>query len=331
MDPKLLLYSRGTPFSGAEGDSWDTWIVRFEARTSPLSDTEKLHVLLGLLEGQALDVCGALSSKEQADYNKVKSTLKAQFTTEVDELQAFSAFSQATRQPGESIQAFGDRLKRLAQWTYPNQTETNEQVVQTIVNRFICGIQDPWLQRKLFVDRPKDLETAVKKVKELHRQQDVIASLTPAPGSAAASCGSSAPEHGAVCGSSTQWEKKAENLPQQHGRHQQPASNSATSGTRSSAVPPPAQISRPAARQPPRCFGCGEMGHIRRFCPNSRSDRTKESRPSWCLCCGQDGHWMVDCHHYRRLMNIHQPPQDETGATRTEPPAHPQTRTSENW
>ena len=163
MDPKLLLYARGTPFSGVEGDNWDTWIARFEARTSPLSDTEKLHVLLGLLEGQALDVCGALSSKEQTDYNKVKSTLEAQFNTKVDELQAFSAFSQATRQPGESIQAFGDRLKRLAQWTYQKQAETNEQVIQTIVNRFICGIQDPWLQRKLFVDRPKDLETAVKK------------------------------------------------------------------------------------------------------------------------------------------------------------------------
>ena len=331
MDPKLLLYARGTPFSGVEGDNWDTWIARFEARTSPLSDTEKLHVLLGLLEGQALDVCGALSSKEQTDYNKVKSTLEAQFNTKVYELQAFSAFSQATRQPGESIQAFGDRLKSLAQWTYQKQAETNEQVIQTIVNRFICGIQDPWLQRKLFVDRPKDLETAVKKVKELHRQQDVIASLTPGPGSVAASYGGPAPEHGAARGSSTQWERSAVNNPQQPGRYQQPASNSDTLRTRPPAAPTTSQTSRPA-REPRRCFGCGEMGHIRRFCPSSRSgrDRTKDSRSPWCLCCGEDGHWMAGCHHYRRLMSIRQLPQDET-ETRTKHPTSSQTQTSENW
>ena len=333
MDPKLLLYTRGTPFSGAEGDNWDAWIGRFEARTSQLSDTEKLHVLLGLLEGRALDTCGTLPKEEQLDYSKVKSALEAQFGTEVDALQAFSAFSQATRQPGESAQAFGERLKRLAQWTYQDQAETNEQVIQTVVNRFICGIQEPWLQRKLFVNRPKDLDAAVRAVKELHRQQDVVASLTPGPGSVAA-LGACPTSGQGTRENKTRWRGDRGEHPGQQQKSLQPTPVTGSAAT-PSVNPAAADRTVPndrAVRGPPRCFGCNEVGHIRRFCPNKRLEQrdTGNRQSPWCLCCGEDGHWMAECRHYRRLTNYRHRSPDRTDA-RTKTSESSQTQSPGNW
>ena len=354
MDPKLLLYTRGTPFSGTEGEQWDAWIKRFEARTSQLSDTERLHVLLGLLEGKALDICAALPEKEQREYDKVREALEKRFGTKIDRLQAFSAFSHATRQPGEDVQAFGERLKRLARWTYQDQAETNEQVIQTVVNRFICGLQDTWLQRKLFTNRPKDLEAAVHAVKELHRQQEVVASLTPGPGSAAASYACPASAY-AVGGDGTPWQGySGEGFGQSPGGAQltpgtgsgiprrgygaeyfDQSLNSAqlTPGAGSAAAanvrPTPTEGPAPAngpTKSGLRCFGCGDIGHIRRFCPKTWSEQRgpRNLRAAWCLCCGEDGHWMAACRHNKHLTT------NSTNTT-TKTPGSSQTRTSENW
>lgn len=287
MDPKLLLYTRGSPFTGTDGEDWDTWIGRFEARTAQLTESDKLHVLVSLLEGRALDICASLSEEKQQNYSTVKSILGNAFSSKVDELQAFAAFSQASRQPNESVQSFGDRLKKLARWVYHNQTDTNEQVIQTVVNRFICGLQDSWLQRKLFVDKPKTVDEAISKVAELHRQQEVIASLTPASGSAEALQACPASSLGARNGVPAAW--------RQNSTHAEDTRTAAATGSASTPGPNPAEIRSigRTARQPFRCYGCGEVGHIRRFCPNTRQphrqqhpDNTREQRAPWCLCCG---------------------------------------------
>ena len=118
MDPKLLMFARGTPFTGAEGDNWDSWISRFEVRTSNLKPEERLPVLLSLLDGKAIDVCASLSPDDRKNYAAVKAALAGRFGAEVDQLQAFAAFAHATRQPGEDAPTFGERLNRLARWTY---------------------------------------------------------------------------------------------------------------------------------------------------------------------------------------------------------------------
>ena len=301
----MLLYTRGSPFSGTEGEEWDTWIGRFEARTAQLTESDKLHVLVGLLEGKALDICASLSEEKQQDYKAVKSILEKTFSSKVDELQAFAAFSQATRQPNESVQSFGERLKKLCLWIYHDQCDTNDQVVQTVVNRFICGLKDPWLQRKLFVDKPKTVDEAISKVTELHRQQEVIASLTPAPGSVEPQQACPVSNMGTRSRASTAWTQDGE---------QAGTSTGTTADTGAARVPCPNPAQRRpvggGARPPIRCYGCGEMGHIRRFCPNTRpsprqqqTNSTREQRAPWCLCCGEDGHWMAGCQHYQRLTS----------------------------
>ena len=322
MDPALFLFTRSTPFSGAEGEQWDAWITRFEARTAQLTETEKLNILLGLLEGKALDVCAALSSDDQKTYSTVKDALEKRFSTQIDKLQAFSAFSQATRQPGENVQAFGERLRKLAQWTYQDQAETNEQVIQTVVNRFICGLQDTWLQRKLFVTRPKDLEAAVAAVEELHRQQDVVSSLTPGSGSVAASHMFLASNLGAQNADLTARGYSVKPSSQPHG-YVQTASSTSAASTR------PSPADRPV-RGGPRCFGCGEVGHFRRSCPTGRPVQRapRNQRSAWCLCCGKDGHWMAECSHYKNLNNHRHQSPDRAGPT---PQVSSSSQMSGNW
>ena len=333
MDPKLLMYTRASPFSGAVGEDWDTWIGRFEARTAQLSDSDKLHVLVSLLEGKALDTCAALSDEKQKEYTAVKSNLENTFGSKIDELQAFASFSQATRQPNESVQSFGDRLKKLARWTYRNQADTNDQVVQTVVNRFICGLQDPWLQRKLFIDKPKTIDEAISKVTELHRQQQVIASLTPDPGSVMALQACPTSGTGIGGGVPAVWEQP----------YQQPGNLQPAPVAGSAATPRPSPAGgRPSRndqqdRDSIRCFGCGEVGHIRRFCPNTRqshqqkrTNTTRERRSPWCLCCGEDGHWMVECQHYQRLISQRQKSPDRR-ETRVKTSGAYQPPQSENW
>ena len=138
---------RVTPFLGTETEDWNSWITRLETRSSQLPNSDKLQVLLGLLDGKALDVCSKLPPEEQKEYDKVKAALDNRFGAKVDTLQAFAAFFQATKQPDEDVETFGERLGKIAYWAYRDQMETNDQIIQTIVNRFIRGLQDPGLQQ----------------------------------------------------------------------------------------------------------------------------------------------------------------------------------------
>lgn len=328
-----MLITRGTPFFGTETEDWNAWISRLETRASQLPVADKLQVLLGLLDGKALDVCSKLSPEEQKDYEKVKGTLETRFGAKIDTLQAFAAFSQATRQPGEDIETFGERLGKIARWTYQDQADTNDQVIQTIVNRFICGLQDPWLQRKLFISRPKDLDAAVQMVKELHQQQEIIASLIPDPGVTATAVTCPAPTGTGAGGGPPFPSRSGLYYGVQYGAAQPTPVTGLVAASHGHEEP-----THGPSRTGPKCFGCGEMGHIRRFCTNAapgerRAQKTMGNngqgtgrpRSPWCLCCGKDGHWMADCFHFRGMRGNTQEAEEAGTTTRKT------TTPSENW
>jgi len=43
------------------------------------------------------------------------------------------------------------------------------------------------------------------------------------------------------------------------------------------------------------CFGCGKRGHIVRDCPRSVHRSAMQQTQPFCLGCGRSGHWLADC------------------------------------
>ena len=60
-----------TKFGGNKEENWETWIFRFETRFSNVDEKTLSSVLLDVLDGAALDVCGKLDKEARRDYKKI--------------------------------------------------------------------------------------------------------------------------------------------------------------------------------------------------------------------------------------------------------------------
>ena len=167
-----MLLSRARKFSGNSGDDWEKWVDRFEAQTHLYKDEDRLQCLLGLLEDDALDVFVSLSAKAKVDYSTVKAALTDHFGKKTDTLQAHAELGRAMQEPGESVESFASRVRKIGKLAYPGVAEGDKTVEGSITSRFICGLRDEWVQRKLCGRAPTTLKEAVKVFKELRSQQE---------------------------------------------------------------------------------------------------------------------------------------------------------------
>ena len=117
MDVKLLLVNKVPPFSGAPGQSWEQWISRFETQATGVGDDDRLHCLLMLLSGAALDLFA--NQLVKIDYEGAKKSLASRFGTAIGQIQAQAELAQASQEPGESVDDFADRLRRWGRLAYP--------------------------------------------------------------------------------------------------------------------------------------------------------------------------------------------------------------------
>ena len=174
MDPKLLFLTRARKFSGKGGENWDTWISHFEAQTPTFDDEGRLQCLLSLLEDDALDAMLALPVGVKVKYATVKAALHGRFGRKVDRLQAHAELSRAVQEPGESVETFGDRIRKLGRLAYPDASDGDRAVESSLTSRFICGLQDEWTQSKACSRNPETLMEAIQLVQTLRSRQEAL-------------------------------------------------------------------------------------------------------------------------------------------------------------
>ena len=303
MDPRYLLLQKVQPFSGTPGQIWEQWIARFETQASILKDDDRLHCLLMLLEGGALDTL--TNQVVELDYAGAKNALSARFGTTVTQLQAHAELARACQEPGETVDSFSERLRSLGRLAYPSVAMGDASVDLTLNSRFLGGIRDAWLQEKLCQISPKSLANAVMEPKKLVSQQETIravcrphpgqASVMPAVTNAPSAVG---PEEDRLAALEMRMDDIQRNL--QRVADSLPSSNRAVSdGPSTNHTIDTARI-RSGRR---RCYGCGEEGHLKRACPrqNGRyaTDQPRgpmgRNPPPFCIGCGNQGHWMAEC------------------------------------
>ena len=184
MDPKLLFLTKTKPFSGGPGQDWQQWVTRFEAQASQLKEDERLNCLLTLLEGTALDVFASLPATIKVSYKDAKEALAARFASSIDKLHAQAELARAVQEPGEAVDDFADRIRRLGRFAYPDTPEDDKTIDCNLTGRFLCGLRDEWLQGKLCSKDPDTLQGAIELARTLYRQREAIRAMRHSSGDA---------------------------------------------------------------------------------------------------------------------------------------------------
>ena len=329
MDLAALLLTRVLKFSGESDEEWEKWFCRFEAQTEHVDAGNRLSVLVGLLDGVALDTFVALPSKSRKVYADVVKALESRFGRRVGTLQAHAELSQIRQRTTESIESFAARITELSKLAHPDSTDGSAAPEGFRCGRFICGLRDARLQEKLASKNIQTLAEAVRVSKEFEKSRKAVLAMRGQvsdrgddnnPNEASTSGGVAAvKDEGVVQQDSNRLSVIEDQLRE---LRETVIAVASTSETASSGVKQrrlarcyrcgmPGHFQRDCQRnarlpQNGRCFGCGGHGHILRDCPTTAATGTKgrpqargDSVAPFCLCCGQHGHWMPECQHYR--------------------------------
>ena len=308
---RLCLRVASNPkFSGQGNESWEKWLSHFELRFSEVEKAQRSGILIDLLEGIALDECAKLTSKGLQNYETLKNTLQDRFGSKVDTLQAYAELAQAKQQPGEGVEAFGDRIMRLVENAFPNTSTIQKQ--EHGVKQFVCGLADERLQEKLIAkDDLVSLNDAVKVARQLRVKENVLDAVRgkkPGEIAMAASHEQSSNKYRGEGDPDPNWAEMKTQLVQIQGAIAQLEARMSDrghmQGTRENTD---ISLSRRG------CYHCGKPGHIKRQCPQLMGRRggdpqrargpptsEPERHQPFCVACGRDGHWMTECWRVQR-------------------------------
>ena len=293
MDTVLL--SRLEIFSGEGKYELQAWLGRFELLTGKCAKDEKARFLLGLLGGKAFEYCSVLPEQVRKDYGQLKQSLLDRFGRRVNALHAYSEFTRASREPGETVQDFAERVRKLALQAYPDPTVAEANCLQ----QFICGLNDPSLQSKLLVKDVQSLKAAVSHSHDIQRQHEALEAMGAcSSGRAAAPVRSQpsdvdrlpvAPATETMSAAVVANDDRLDQIRRQLESIQASLSQGATA--------PAHAVAR--STRAARCWKCGAPGHMRINCPQltstSETRRPAAAGRSACYLCGDEDHWAARC------------------------------------
>ena len=286
-----------TKFNGRKDENWETWIFRFETRFSELDEASLATVLLDVLDGTALDVCGKLGRDDRKSYKKLKDALQKKFGANVDSRRANAELRQVRQQP-----EVADRVRKLTNVANPGLSST--QLEQTAFEQFLCGLSDFKLQEKLHNDDAVlSLQQAIdvaQKVQEKETTLTVMRTLgsqdtTAVMPSSHATASEGPRSEGGDRTSTTEVLAMIGELKDEL----REVKAQVMRGTNKT----PNVISSSSQRA---CFQCGDITHFKRNCPQILNRRQqRQARPPGttpsaakslqCLGCGRRGHSITEC------------------------------------
>ena len=290
-----IKISNTTKFFGRPDENWEQWLSRFEARFRDLDTGDRNKALVEVLEGAALDTYAKLDDDVIGDYKKVKAALQKKFGRTVHSREAHAELRSIRQRPGETEEAFGDRIEGLLKIASSDLTKKQRQ--SQALHHFLCGISDPDLQETLHNrDDIVSLQQAIEISQKCKEKATVLKAMR------SSSNGEMAMTARQSCVPISTGEKSkslGEKLDEIRGEidslkgqlHQ------VTSGRQGT----------PAVR---RCYQCGETTHLIRNCPQKGSLRRNEGtegrfsapaqRGGACFHCGDSSHWRRNCPHLRQ-------------------------------
>ena len=283
-----------TKFTGQTNEDWDSWIFRFEARFGEEEDSKLAGILRDALDGPALDVCGALGRGACKDYNKLKEALKTKFGKSSDPRRAHADLRRTCQAPGESTEAFAERVRKLA--TMANPSLSGENLERIALEHFLCGLGDPRLQERLHTrDDVTSLSKAVLVATILQEKEATLAAMRTT-------------QERDMLTAATAHQAGAAPVPHDEEPREEDNLLAVVSELKREFRDLKTQISRKptAARGGARnrCFECGDVTHFRRNCPrlSSRQDTRlpadnppRQSGVIQCTGCGRFGHKVAEC------------------------------------
>ena len=261
---------RPQPFGGDA--PWDAYKLQFEmlAEVNMWSDGEKATFLAISLRGPALTVLTNLPPEGRRTYTALVAALDKRFgTAHQTELNRMKLRSRA-RKPDESLQELAGDVERLARLAYPDATDNMLDII--VKDQFLDALRDEDLRLRIRQSRPTSLNEALEQALELesyqlanrHRSRTIREVQLEQEVAKQHPVNKTAVDTGSL-------EKLQQCLLEaiqrcSEGISPTPAPRDSTPrGTKTKGL---------------YCWGCGEEGHIRRFCKKAQEKRRLAGVPS---------------------------------------------------
>ena len=263
------------PFDG-EKTSWPDWVTHFQhvaAINKWESADEKLKWLRVRLTGKAQAALSRCSEAVRSDYGECMKALAKRFNPDSKREVYIAELHARNRRKEEDWATYADILKGLADKAYPDLEEAARE--RLALNQFLGELDKPQVAFGVRQGRPKSLDEAVSLTIELEsyiggshgKQARVNVSHVDAevPSASASTTVSEEQECSGVLAVTLQ------SINERLQRLELRLKNSETTTEREEQKEP----------RKPRCWNCGERGHIARLCRSRDSTQQQgNSRPS---------------------------------------------------
>lgn len=243
-----------TPKEFSSG-SWSDYVAYFEkvSEINNWSSEVKAKFLAISLSGESLKVYNALPESITSDYNLVKEAIGAKLEPVERQSSLRESFKQRRQAKGESLSAFAMDLQALFRQSFP-ETFTGPARDYLLKEQFIQGLRDSSLRLRVALEQPTSIDAALSKALVI----EGILSTYGAGSSSACQVVGESEEQAEVQGvSGCHPPDRLVELDQK------------VAALTKSIEELKASIGRGkvAIRRGPRCWGCGEEGHVRARCP----------------------------------------------------------------
>ena len=269
------------PFTGTEGEDWDSWLQYFSAHAeiNGWNETDTCRWISVRLKGNAQVVFQSVPLEARKHYDQLVATLTARFAPQERQEVRKAEFKAKKRSPLENLVDFASAVRRLATKAYPG---VDAGLVDELAkDQFIDGLQSREMRLKVREAAPRTLDDALARAIQIEAMYQAEAQRSQQQ--ATSSWAETSPAGVAAVHAAPSSDERLLKALEELKVSVLTAINSSAAGSR------PGRESSPRPRSGQRtfkCWHCDQPGHVRRDCPrrggrqNFSQQRASSSRPA---------------------------------------------------